>query len=51
MPLDFDNNHDGTVTVYPAFVNEDPGFYRRDGFGIKLDESELRTLLRTVEQA
>jgi hypothetical protein len=50
MALDYDNNRDGTVTVYPAFIADDP-MYRRDGFGVRLDESELRTLLRTVEES
>jgi len=51
MTLDFDNNRDGTVTVYPPFVAGDPTFYRRDGFAVKLDESDLRMLLKTVEQS
>jgi len=51
MSLDYDNNADGTVTVYPAFVGEDPAFYRRDGFGTRLDESDLEILLRTVRES
>ena len=49
-PLDFDDNRDGTVTVYPPFVAGDP-LYRRDGFAVRLDESDLRMLLKKAENA
>ena len=48
-PLDFDDNHDGTVTVYPPAC-EDP-YLRRPGMGARLDESDLRALLKKVENA
>lgn len=47
MTLDYDNNRDGTVTVYPPCA-ADP-MLRRPGIGVLLDESELRTLLKAVE--